>query len=54
MCIRDRLTESKRPKTYLFIRTNGGDNASLTYTKKMIWEMLELSLIHICLQYGKL
>lgn len=28
------LTESKRPKTYLFIRTNGGDNASLTYTKK--------------------
>ena len=35
------LTESKRPKTYLFIRTNGGDNASLTYTKKTIWEMLE-------------
>ena len=35
------LAESKRPKTYLFIRTNGGDNASLTYTKKMIWEMLE-------------
>ena len=28
------LAESKRPKTYLFIRTNGGDNASLTYTKK--------------------
>lgn len=27
------LAESKRPKTYLFIRTNGGDNASLTYTK---------------------
>ena len=31
------LAESKRPKTYLFIRTNGGDNASLTYTKKMIF-----------------
>lgn len=35
------LAENKRPKTYLLIKTNGAEDASRTYTGKMVKELLE-------------